>query len=328
MRDRVPDPSVPDRRLPDYIAAVAPSRPETDAPPRAIRVRAVVPHFHGARSVNPKYGSERPEERLRRALALARCLGALRNLGRAATDSILHYGRQDLDRAGPGPAPAIEVEIHVLTCGDHALAEVLAGFEPWITRHRVELADPRELPLRARDFAIAADPIADLTMYLEDDLVIADPAFVAKQLWFQGLTGAGPVLMPHRYEFLPGAAGARLLVDGPLSQALLAHFFAPEVGVAEGAFPGFGPVRFDRYPNPHSGMFCLGRSQVGRLRRETLPVEGFIGPLETAATLTALRFFPVLKPAPEHRHFLWVEHAHPRFTDGETCGAKPYRPPE
>jgi hypothetical protein len=39
-----------------------------------------------------------------------------------------------------------------------------------------------------------------------------------------------------------------------------------------------------------------------------------VGPLETAATLTALELFEVWKPALAQRSFLWVEHGHPCFT--------------
>jgi hypothetical protein len=40
---------------------------------------------------------------------------------------------------------------------------------------------------------------------------------------------------------------------------------------------------------------------------------GFVGPIETASTLTVLQFFPVLKPSLRHRSFLSIEHAHPSF---------------
>jgi hypothetical protein len=49
------------------------------------------------------------------------------------------------------------------------------------------------------------------------------------------------------------------------------------------------------------------------LRKHNLPTEGFIGPLETAATLTVLQHFPVLKPTIRQRNFLWVEHGHPSY---------------
>ena len=47
--------------------------------------------------------------------------------------------------------------------------------------------------------------------------------------------------------------------------------------------------------------------------QQPLPNDGFVSPLETAATLTVLQHFPVLKPAAPHQGFLAVEHGHPSF---------------
>jgi hypothetical protein len=52
---------------------------------------------------------------------------------------------------------------------------------------------------------------------------------------------------------------------------------------------------------------------VERLRGLPLAQEGFIGPLETAATLTVLQHLEVLKPSLPHWRFLAVEHAHVAF---------------
>jgi hypothetical protein len=208
----------------------------------------------------------------------------------------------------------VQIEVHVFTTRSQCLLEVLDYFCPAIQVHTVELDDPLQLALVTRDWLIAAEPLADLSLYLEDDLVIADPLFFAKQQWFTRVTAGRAVLMPHRHEAIPGQAGQRLLVDGPLRDGFIRRFTNPQPAVARGRF-GNGPeISFDRTPNPHSGLFCLSPAQVESRRQRPLPNDGFVGPLETAATLTVLEMFEVWKPALAQRGFLWVEHGHPRFT--------------
>jgi hypothetical protein len=279
----------------------------------SLSVRVALPHFFRESEADQSYGSSAPGARLARSLALARCLGALLDQRRTANDLVLDIGRRCLSCADGAPH-SVRLEVHVFTCGGLALGEVLQHFAEGIQVHAVELDDPRQLPLAARDWLIQAEPIADLCLYMEDDLVIADPLFFAKQHSLIRATEGRVVLMPHRYEAIPGRRGQRLLVDGPLLDGFIGRFCAPQAGVARGRFSGGPEIVFDRTANPHSGLFCLSRSQVERRRQQPLPNEGFVGPLETAATLTALELFEVWKPALAQRSFLCVEHGHPRFT--------------
>jgi hypothetical protein len=285
-----------------------------------LSVRVALPHFFRESEADQSHGSSAPGAHLARSIALARCLGALLDQRRAASDLVLDIGRRCLgrtplagDQASRVPE-VVQLEVHVFTTGGHYLAEVLRQFREGIQVHAVELDDPRRLPLFARDWLIAAEPIADLSLYLEDDLVIADPLFFAKQHWFTRASQGRAVLMPHRHEAIPGRGGQRLLVDGPLRDGFVRPFCAPQSAVARGRFAGGAEIVFDRTANPHSGLFCLSRAQVERRRQQPLPNDGFVGPLETAATLTALQLFEVWKPALAQRSFLWVEHGHPRFT--------------
>jgi hypothetical protein len=284
-----------------------------------LRVRVVMPHYFREQPEGSGYGSGRRGQRLARGLALGRALHALLALQRSEQDLVLNIGRRHLDRTPPlssgGRTLApLQLELNVFTHGGHALQEILALFTGQIRLHQVELEDPRTLALAARDFLIAAEPAADLHLYLEDDLVIDDPLFVDKQLWFLQRCSHRAVLMPHRQERIPGRGGQRLLVDGPLRDEFIGRFTKPQTQVAKGRFWTGEEVSFDRSANPHSGLFCLDRLQVEQLRGTALPREGFIGPLETAATLTVLRHFDVLKPSLASRQFLRVEHGHPSFT--------------
>ena len=104
-----------------------------------------------------------------------------------------------------------------------------------------------------------------------------------------------------------------LMVDGPLSPAFISRFTQPQNNVATGQFRGSEFVSFDIASNPHSGTFTLSAAQATLLQGISLPTEGFVGPLETAATLTVLHRFPVMKPSLDCWKFLRVEHGHPSF---------------
>lgn len=281
------------------------------------RVRAVLPHFFREGQSNV-YGSGRAGERLERSLALLRCLNGLWGLRHHPQDLELNLvdakasltSFPDLE----GIPPWIEVDIHVLVNGDDYLDDALQYFGPSITIHRHYLDDPRQLALAARDFLVEHESPADLNLYLEDDLVIHDPFFPEKMLWMAEASQHQCVLLPHRYECLrtPGAP-PRLYVDGTIEFEDLKGWHQPEAGVANGLFRGWQAVSFDSPVNPHAGCFGLSRLQVMRLRDEEMPCEGFIGPLETAATYTVGKFFQLLKPCSSQREFLTIEHGHPSF---------------
>lgn len=282
-------------------------------------VRVVMPHYFRESSEASGYGSGRRGQRLARGLALGRALSGLLALQRSERDLVLNIGKRWLDLTPAAQTagrvlPPLRLELHVFTHAGAALGEILELFGGQLKLHDIALEDPRRLALAARDFLIQAEPAADLNLYLEDDLVIDDPLFLDKQFWFLQSCSHQAVLMPHRQEPLPRRGGQRLLVDGPLRDAFIAQFTRPQAAIARGRFWTGEEVGFDRTANPHSGLFCLSRPQVEQLRATPLPDEGFIGPMETAATLTVLRHFSVMKPSLADRRFLRVEHGHPSFT--------------
>ena len=287
------------------------------APVQEIIVRVGIPHFFREDGGGPGNGSRRPGARQSRALALARCLAGLQRLCRGGRDAVLHIGDHAIDHLPPEqglpPLPPLRLEIVVCSDGQHQLEEVLREVQGPIRLETLRPNDPVLLPLACRDLLIHSDPIADLTLYLEDDLVIDDAEYVDKQLWFLHQSEHRLSLMPHRFERVDQNGFGRLLVDGPLREDDIRRFCEPRTDVARGHYRDQGPLSFDISANPHAGTFALSRPQVEHLRRQTLARSGFVGPIETASTLTVLQFFPVLKPSLRHRSFLSIEHAHPSF---------------
>jgi len=284
-----------------------------------LRVRVAIPHFFQEQAGEGPYGSSRRGARAARALALGRCLSALLDLQRGARDLRLHIGGRRIEHL-PAQPPAgavlerpLELQIQVCTDGEHQIDEVLELFAGRIEVQSLVIDDPRSLALRSRDQLIREGEIADLTLYLEDDLVIADPLFLDKQAWFLAQTEGRMVLMPHRYERVDRGGAGVMLIDGPLRDDFIQRFCTPSADRVIGSFGSGPPIHFDVPANPHAGCFCLSRPQVERLRGLPLPQEGFVGPLETAATLTVLQHLEVLKPSLPHWRFLSVEHAHAAF---------------
>ena len=225
--------------------------------------------------------------------------------------TLFNYVQKRIDHF-PSNYPSLELTISVCSDGEHQLDEVLDLFRHQIEKVELQLEDPRQLPLACRDHLINNRSGADLLMYLEDDLVIHDPAFFDKQSWFLEKTEHRFSLMPHRYEPVHQGAIDRLLVDGPLPPQYIQRFMQPKLHAAKGSYCG-EEVQFDLTNNPHSGCFVVSAQQAEELSQKKLPREGFVGPLETAATLTVLHRYPVMKPSLENWQFLQVEHGHPSF---------------
>jgi hypothetical protein len=137
--------------------------------------------------------------------------------------------------------------------------------------------------------------------YLEDDLILHDPWFFAKMVWFNKSVGDDCLLQPNRYESSPLGTAQKLYVDGNLGPDVTARFQniqeQPEIvgSVLE------TPIRFLRVLNPHSGCFFLNPAQMEHWLEQPYFLDrdaSFVGPLESAATLGIMRTFRVFKPAP------------------------------
>ncbi len=280
----------------------------------------VIPHFfrEGASEGSGGYGSGRRGNRLPRSLALARSLGSVLALNRAPRDWILNIAERQMELSAVSSLvglSAVKVELHLFVCGENWLQEVVELYESRLQIHCLELDDPRQLPLAAvRELLDMPDP-ADLSLYLEDDLVIQDPLYVDKLAWFHQRTDHGFALMPHRREPTVANAPQYLYVDGPAKKVGQSEpvWASDEVVIASGRFWDGQEISFVKASNPHSGSFCLSSTQLERLRNSDWPPTNFVGPLETAATGTVLAHFPVLKPSWACRQFLTLEHGNPSF---------------
>lgn len=286
----------------------------------SLRLRVVIPHFfcEGASDVTGGYGSGRLGNRLPRSLALARCLGSVLALNRARQDWILNIAERQLEWTPVSSLhglPEVKVELHLFVTDDRWLKDVVEIYESRIHLHRFALEDPRQLPLMAVRQLLDMPTMADLSIYLEDDLVIQDPRYADKLVWFHQRTDHRFVLMPHRREPTVASAPQQLYVDGPIKPIgqIKPVWASEEEAMAKGRFWDGQELKFCKASNPHSGSFGVSARQLMHLRDAPWPPANFVGPLETAATGTVLGHFPVLKTSWSCRDFLALEHGNPSF---------------
>lgn len=287
-----------------------------------MRILVAIPHYFAARS-NPQYGSEggdAPE----RARVARLCLASLRQTFSSAQG--LLDGRQRAVHSANSLWSAT-MTIALCTTGDSHLVPHLAdcGFDHVTTR-----AEPRFLGFECHKVLQSGLGKYDYFAYLEDDLRLADPLFLAKLAWFNARFGDAAVLQPNRFETIAEPGPYKLYIDGNMHDG--AAPAAPQRLDEEPRLeaPAFGHrLVFRRVANPHSGAFFLTAAQLARWAAApdfAVPSADFGGPLESAATLGLVRHFRVYKPARENAGFLEIEHLAPRYL-GRRVEPIPGEPP-
>ena len=135
---------------------------------------------------------------------------------RSGTNAVLNIREQKIEVAYAKDHKNIKLETSITTNGKDRLGDILDIYRERAIERAVELQDPRLLPLETAKALILADPIADLTIYTEDDLIVQGNSFIEKVLEFYEHADSGSVLMPHRYEVCNTNYPMKLWVDGPI----------------------------------------------------------------------------------------------------------------
>ena len=158
--------------------------------------------------------------------------------------------------------------------------------------------------------------IYDWYCFLEDDLILHDPALFAKLAWFTEQAGDACLLQANRFEAPATGPWRKVYIDGDLAPRVTAPFCDPaQVPPVRGTHLG-RPLAFQGARNPHSGCYFLNARQMETLAARpdlTEPTDAFVGPLESAATLRLMQTFRVYKTLPEHMDFLEIQHAGAAF---------------
>jgi hypothetical protein len=275
-----------------------------------MKILLTIPHFYQAQA-NAVYGSQMPDPQPR-LMALSACLANLQP----------HFGREQglLDHQHRSVYPINQPHAHqvdVVICttqGKHLLSQLALPTGYYV--HCETQSEPMWLGFECQAVLRDRRGQYDYYGYLEDDLILHDPWFFAKMVWFNKAVGDGCLLQPNRYEISPLGAAQKLYVDGNLPPRETARFQnvqeQPEIisRVLE------MPVRFLRVRNPHSGCFFLNAAQMEHWLKQPYYLDrdaSFVGPLESAATLGIMRTFRVYKPASECAGFLEIQHFGNRY---------------
>jgi hypothetical protein len=268
-----------------------------------MRLLVAIPHYyaHGDGSHGALDAGAGPQPRV---WALTQCLRGLVGVLAAGQEAWAREG----DRLRPmaaGAATAVALDVVICTSGGRHLLDQLP-VPPGLVEHRPTGAEPSLLGFEGH--AVLASRLGqyDLYAYLEDDLVLHDPYFLRKLLWFNRQAGDAALLQPNRFEM---SYTERQIKKVYIDFELAEEDARPEEQVA---LDYLGEtVLCRRASNPHAGCFFLNSRQMAAwaarpdfLSRET----GFVGPLESAATLGVARAFRVYKPAPRDAGFLEIQH--------------------
>ncbi len=275
-----------------------------------MRILFAIPHYYDPLG-GGRHGSLGPDAGTR-IKALADCLASLRQ----------QFGRPqceiDIARRTTIPtnqATAIQADVLVCTTGANHLLDRLPLGTGYFTHLRTQ-AQPRLLGFECHAALRERIGSYDYYCYLEDDLVLRDPWFFVKLRWFTSQFGDEVLLQPNRYELARNEIVHKAYVDGPLHPSLTAAWQNVDEQPTLSAEALGQPIAFHRTLNPHAGCFFLSAGQMVHWASRPYFLDrdaGFIGPLESAATLGVMRSFRVYKAAPENGAFLEVEHPGTRF---------------
>jgi hypothetical protein len=203
-----------------------------------------------------------------------------------------------------------QVDIVICTTQEyHLLAQT--PLPSWFCKHYSTQVEPMLLGFQCHQVLREHLGQYDYYCYLEDDLILRDPWLFTKLNWFNRHTGNSCLLQPNRYEVSPHSQVVKAYIDGDLLPHITANFQniqdQPQfIGkVMEQA------ISFKRPLNPHSGCFFLNAEQMESWAKQPYFLDrdcGFIGPLESAATLGIMKTFKIYKPTASQANFLEIQH--------------------
>jgi hypothetical protein len=277
----------------------------------SVRILAVITHYFGPSHPEnnlPAIGSYL--EPMGRIAALNELIVALK--GQFGPDRFTFEGQPIVAEQDD---PVRHVDIVVMTMREHNILPQL-GFAPGTFETIYIENKPPSLAFNAHN--VLRDRLGAYDFYcsMEDDIIIRDPAFFAKLMWFQHQFGPKAVLMPVRFELAHTGTPAKALIDPLLPVDVIGAFRRPgQPAELTADWNGRRQV-FQLPSNPHSGCFFLTEQQMRYWIEQPSFGErdtSFAGPLESAVTLSVGKVFDLYKPASPDPFFLEVMHFGARY---------------
>jgi hypothetical protein len=189
--------------------------------------------------------------------------------------------------------------------------------------YTLELWDGPPMQLGFETQRVLRDRLGAYDYYavVEDDTVIHDPLFFEKLAWFEQQFGTLHLLHPLRYEMAQSGTPALVSAWPRISPEFMRSLGMRRDGQPERlAAQWHGRQQSFVLPsNPHVGGFFVSDAQLRHWASTPWLYDrdaSFVGPLESAMSLSVCRAFNVYQPAEPDPFFLSVEHWGTRYAQG------------
>jgi hypothetical protein len=280
-----------------------------------MRVLVVIAHFYREQPQSI-YSSTNGRLKERRRETLQRVLLQWKALSGADCTSVLDINTKSFV---PIREKSFSLDLVVLLNRDNHLLDRAFAEQFGIRIKNVETEDTRMIPFAAHQVMKESVGRYDWYVYSEEDLLLHDQLFFQKQSLFQAQFGPKRVFQPHRYELNGRARFLKTYIDGDLRPGFIDPYLAqvPDAHSALTLTVVGQPVTFVRTKNPHSGFFTLSAEQLQYWVSQPSFMDldcSFVGPLESAATLSLLKSFSLYKPTIEDMAFLEIQHLDNKFS--------------
>lgn len=271
-----------------------------------MKILFVVPHYFFP-DASRKYASVRPDMKKDRLYGLLDTLTLLHaNVGRKP-------GERDLLTQEAHPILRREcrqLQVLVATTRGRHLLRQLSSYQSYFTHIETDV-EPMMLEFECQK--ILADRVDqfDYLCFLEDDLLIQDPFFMEKIIWFNSSFGNPHCLLqPNRFEIAEKKDFQKFYIDSDVSDSSVKY---QDITIDNEIKLPFlnNEVIFRRRHNPHAGAYFLSQEQFKIWMRQPYFYDkdcGLTGPLESAATLGIMKTFKIYKPVEHSVEFLELQH--------------------
>jgi hypothetical protein len=191
------------------------------------------------------------------------------------------------------------------------------GIEPPTISTEYFDGDPLLLGFEAQRLMRERAGAYDIYGYMEDDLVITDPAFLDKISWFADKFGDTALLLPRRYEQSSTGTLAKVAFSPQLSKSSREFLYRNNPSPLLSAEWNGREQSFRIPMNPHAGCYFLTRHQLEKWIRSKSFYDrdvSWIDPLVSAATYAPGKLFNIYMPGEPDPWFLDIEHFGVRYT--------------
>ncbi|QOX80333.1 hypothetical protein FY034_15775 [Trichlorobacter lovleyi] len=278
-----------------------------------MKILFVIPHFYKpCPTQNTLHASHDPAKANTRSITLKNCIYSLYRTF-SLNQHMCSLIQRKIDTANI--STSTHIDIILITHEKHNLIESSKIDTSLIHTNYASNIEPLFLGFKAYEIFAEHSDEYDWFCYIEDDIIINDPLFFTKISAFNSTANNDLYLIqPNRFEHFDNYFPSKLYIDGDLWQDFDKIIYKHHGSTYTNNFKvaiGDCTYHTELASNPHSGCFFITKSQLNLLKKQPWYghiTTGFMGPLESAATLPIMSTFYIHKPAVINANFLEVHH--------------------